>query len=78
MGRFGALGISGEMRLLLVTGLLGGLTIFSVFSLQTGVLWARTPWLAVVSVAASVLGGLATFGVCYWRVREAAAMARIA
>jgi CrcB protein len=65
IGVFGALGISGEARLLLVTGLLGGFTTFSAFSLETGVLWERAPWLAVVYVAASVLGGLAAFGVCY-------------
>ena len=53
---------------LLVTGLLGGFTTFSAFSLETGVLWERAPWLAVVYVAASVLGGLAAFGVCYWGV----------
>jgi fluoride exporter len=70
IGVFGALGISGEARLLLVTGLLGGFTTFSAFSLETGVLWERAPWLAVVYVAASVLGGLAAFGVCYWGVRR--------
>jgi CrcB protein len=67
---FGALGVSGEARLLLVTGLLGGFTTFSAFSLETGVLWERAPWLAVVYVAASVLGGLAAFGVCYCGVRR--------
>jgi CrcB protein len=55
---------------LLVTGLLGGFTTFSAFSLETGVLWERAPWLAVLYVAASVLGGLAAFGVCYWGVRR--------
>ncbi|MBJ7252279.1 MAG: CrcB family protein [Acetobacteraceae bacterium] len=70
IGVFGALGISGEARLLLVTGLLGGFTTFSAFSLETGLLWERAPWLAVVYVTASVLGGLAAFGVCYWGVRR--------
>ena len=62
--------VSGVARLLLVTGLLGGFTTFSALSLETGVLWERAPWLAVVYVAASVLGGLAAFGVCHWRVRR--------
>jgi CrcB protein len=70
IGVFGALGIAGEARLLLVTGLLGGFTTFSAFSLETGVLWEKAPWLAVVYVAASVLGGLAAFGVCYWGFRR--------
>ncbi len=62
--------VSGMARLSLVTGLLGGLTTVSAFSLKTGVLWERAPWLAVVYVAASVLGGLAAFGVCYWGLRR--------
>jgi hypothetical protein len=33
------------------------------------VLWERAPGLAVVSVAASVRGGLAAFGVCSWGVK---------
>jgi CrcB protein len=55
---------------ILGSALLGGFTTFSAFSLETGVLWERAPWLAVVYVAASVLGGLAAFGVCYWGVRR--------
>jgi fluoride exporter len=62
--------VSGEARLLLVTGLLGGFTTFFAFLLETGVLRERAPWLAVVYVAASALGGLAAFGVCYWGVRR--------
>ncbi|MFO0186827.1 MAG: fluoride efflux transporter FluC [Alphaproteobacteria bacterium] len=48
IGVFGALGISGEARHLLVTGLLGGFTTFSAFSMETGVLWEWARWLAVV------------------------------
>ena len=58
----GSDGVSGVARLLLVTGLLGGFTIRSAFSLETGVLWERAPWLAVVYVAASVLGAWRRLG----------------
>lgn len=70
IGVCGALGVSGEARLLLVTGMLGGFTTFSAFSLETGLLWERAPWVAVLYVAVSVLGGLAAFAVCYWGVRR--------
>jgi len=48
-------------RLLLVTGLLGGFTTFSAFSLETAQLWQRAPWLAALYVAASLGGGFAGF-----------------
>ncbi|MGI9128784.1 MAG: fluoride efflux transporter CrcB [Roseomonas sp.] len=70
IGVLGALGIAGEARLLLVTGLLGGFTTFSAFSLETGLLWERAPWVAVLYVVVSVLGGLAAFAVCYLGVRR--------
>ena len=38
------LGLGGDLRLLLVTGLLGGFTTFSAFSLETGLLWERGGW----------------------------------
>ncbi len=61
----------GEMlRLLLVTGLLGGFTTFSAFSLEAGLLWQRAWWLSVVYVAASLALGLAAFAVCYWLARR--------
>jgi CrcB protein len=54
-------GVEGGARLLLVTGLLGGFTTFSAFSLETAGLWERSPWLAAAYVAASVGLGLAAF-----------------
>ena len=52
MGERGAVGergrqrlrLGGDLRLLLVTGLLGGFTTFSAFSLETGLLWERGGW----------------------------------
>jgi fluoride exporter len=66
IGLLGGLGLDGEWRLLLVTGLLGGFTTFSAFSLETGLLWERTPWLALAYVAASLALGLAAFALCLW------------
>jgi CrcB protein len=63
IGVLGGLDVQGEWRLLLVTGLLGGFTTFSAFSLETGALAARSPWLAAAYVAASVGLGLAAFAV---------------
>lgn len=55
-------GGSQEWRLFLVTGVLGGFTTFSAFSLDTAVMWQRGDHLVAVGyVAASVLlsiGGL--------------------
>jgi CrcB protein len=70
IGIAGGLGVQGEWRLLLVTGLLGGFTTFSAFSLETGLLWQRTPWLAVLYVAASLTLGLAAFGIAYTIARQ--------
>jgi fluoride exporter len=61
IGALAALGLQHHARLLLVTGLLGGFTTFSAFSLETAQLWQRAPWLAVLYVAASLGGGLAGF-----------------
>ena len=70
IGVLGGLGIAGEWRLLLVTGLLGGFTTFSAFSLEAGLLWQRAWWLAVVYVAASLMLGLAAFALCFWLGRR--------
>ena len=70
IGALGGLGVGGEWRLLLVTGLLGGFTTFSAFSLEAGLLWQRAWWLSVVYVAASLALGLAAFAVCYWLARR--------
>ena len=61
IGALAALNLPDPARLLLVTGLLGGVTTFSAFSLETAQLWQRAPWLAALYVAASLGGGLAGF-----------------
>jgi CrcB protein len=61
IGALASLGVQGDARLLLVTGLLGGFTTFSAFSLETAQLWQRGPWLAALYVAASLGGGFAGF-----------------
>lgn len=54
-------GVSGNMRLFLVPGLLGGFTTFSAFSLESAGLWERAPWQGALYVAASVGLGLGAF-----------------
>lgn len=66
IGALSSLGLQHQERLLLVTGLLGGFTTFSAFSLETAHLWARAPWLAALYVAASLGGGLAGFAAGHW------------
>ena len=61
IGALASVGVQGDARLLHVTGLLGGFTTFSAFSLETAVLWQRAPWLAALYVAASLGGGFAGF-----------------
>jgi CrcB protein len=61
IGALAALGVQDHARLLLVTGLLGGFTTFSAFSLEAAQLWHRAPWLAALYVAASLGGGFAGF-----------------
>ena len=65
IGAFAAFGpVSNNARLFLATGILGGFTTFSAFSLDTLTLWERGEiGLAVAYVAASVLLSLAAVGV---------------
>ncbi len=70
IGVLGGIGLSGDLRLFLITGILGGFTTFSAFSLETGVLWDRAPWLAVAYVAASLILGLSAFALCFWLARR--------
>ena len=58
--------VAPELRLFLVTGILGGFTTFSAFSLDTGALFGRSPWLAALYLAASILGGLTAFALGWW------------
>jgi CrcB protein len=70
IGVLGGVGVQGEMRLLLVTGLLGGFTTFSAFSLETGALAERSPGLAALYVAASLGLGLAAFALGWGLARR--------
>lgn len=70
IGACGALGVAGEWRLLIVTGMLGGFTTFSSFSLETGVLWERHPALAALYVGSSLVLGLAAFALFYLGLRR--------
>ena len=61
---------SNELRLFVATGLLGGFTTFSAFSLDFAVLWERgAPLAAFLYAAASVLGSLAALFLGLWLVR---------
>lgn len=70
IGVAAGLGVGGEWRLFLVTGVLGGFTTFSAFSLETGLLWERSPALAAGYVAASVIMALAAFALCFTLARR--------
>ena len=71
IGLLGGFGVGGDRRVLLVTGLLGGFTTFSAFSLETGLLWERGGWWpAAAYVAASLLLGLLAFALCLWAGRR--------
>jgi fluoride exporter len=70
IGAAAALGLTGEARLLLVAGFLGGFTTFSAFSLEAMGLAERSPVLAALYVAASVLGGIAACAGAYFGLRR--------
>lgn len=57
--------ISTEARLLLITGLLGGFTTFSAFSLEVGTLFLRSPTLAATYLGLSLVGGLGAFALAF-------------
>jgi CrcB protein len=71
----GGMPFSTEARLLLVTGILGGFTTFSAFSLDTGTLFLRAPWLAAAYLALTLCGGLAAFALFFALGRAAAGQA---
>lgn len=57
--------MSHEMRLLAITGFLGGFTTFSAFSLDLGTLAIRSPAQAGLYLALTLLGGLGTFALFF-------------
>ncbi|MDI6026057.1 fluoride efflux transporter CrcB [Corticibacterium sp. UT-5YL-CI-8] len=68
--RFGA---SNELRLLVATGILGGFTTFSAFSLDFAVLWERGAALPALGYAlASVIGSILALFLGLWLARAVA------
>ena len=66
-------GASQEMRLFIATGILGGFTTFSAFSLDAAVLWERgAHGVAALYVSASVIGALAALFTGLWLARSLA------
>lgn len=66
-------GATQEMRLFVTTGILGGFTTFSAFSLDAAVLWERgTQGLAAAYVGASVAGSIAAVFAGLWLARSLA------
>jgi fluoride exporter len=67
-------GATGHLRLFLATGILGGYTTFSAFSLDAVLLWERHDYLlAALYVGGSVVGSLIGLVVGLWLVRTALA-----
>jgi CrcB protein len=68
--RFGA---SNELRMFVATGILGGYTTFSSFSLDFATLWERGAALpALAYVLVSVVGGILALFAAFWLVRSLA------
>ena len=66
-------GASAELRLFVATGILGGFTTFSAFSLDVAVLWERgAQGLAAIYVAASVIGAILALFAGLWLARNLA------
>lgn len=67
-------GATGHLRLFLATGVLGGYTTFSAFSLDAVLLWERHEHLmAALYVGGSVVGSLLGLAAGLWIVRTALA-----
>lgn len=67
-------GGTGHLRLFLATGVLGGYTTFSAFSLDAVLLWERHEHLlAALYVGGSVIGSLLGLALALWAVRHALA-----
>jgi CrcB protein len=71
IGLLAGLGVQGEMRLLLVAGMLGGFTTFSAFSLEAVLLWERNRVLAAGYVLTSVLLGVVACFAAFGLARRA-------
>jgi CrcB protein len=61
----GGVAIGPEARVLLITGILGGFTTFSAFSLDVGTLALRSPLLAATYVTLTLVGGLGAFALAF-------------
>jgi CrcB protein len=61
----GGMPFSQEARLLLITGILGGFTTFSAFSLDFGTLFLRSPTLGAGYLALTLAGGLGAFALTF-------------
>lgn len=70
MGLLAGTGLSAPQRLFWMTGVLGGFTTFSAFSLETAVLWERAHWEGVAYVALSLALGFAGFALGMWLARS--------
>jgi len=66
----GGLPLPNELRLLVITGFLGGFTTFSAFSLDVGVLWARSPAWGIGYLLATVVLSLGAFALCFTLARR--------
>jgi CrcB protein len=68
------LGAAGHLRLFLATGVMGGFTTFSAFSLDAVLLWERHEYLlAALYVGGSVAGAIAGLAVALWIMGKALA-----
>ena len=70
IGAIAAAGLDGHMRVLLVAGFLGGFTTFSAYSLETTLLWERSPTVAMIYTMLSVALGVAACLAGAWLVRR--------
>jgi CrcB protein len=70
IGALAGHGIEGNLRALLVPGVLGGFTTFSAFSLEAGFLWERSPLLAATYVVLSVGLGIGACAAAFWLFRR--------
>ena len=67
-------GAAGHLRLFLATGVLGGFTTFSAFSLDAVLLWERNEHLlAALYVGGSVAGSIAGLALALWIMGKALA-----